>query len=218
MLVLLIAKSRQMHFVVADSFLAECFFGCVTATGALQSASVYTAAGTSDATTVYAGNTTGSITTTATTPTSTVAASTSSSTAATAQTNVENGGGGPDYAGAYAHNFTASVATATPTTGTTSTAGTTTVAASSVIALDTVLNSKVVGGNMTSVNTTATRVIAVGTGSFEEVQTCSLSHHSWQVWYVLHRCKPALMKTVEDSAIGLFNSSLVCCTWSICMA
>lgn len=97
-----------------------------------------------------------------------MAASTSSSTAATAQTNVENGGGGPDYAGAYAHNFTASVATATPTTGTTSTAGTTTVAASSVIALDTVLNSKVVGGNMTSVNTTATRVIAVGTGSFEE--------------------------------------------------
>ncbi len=152
--------------------------GCAAATSAIQSASVYTAAGSSSATIVYAGATSAS-STPSVTPSSTVTPSTSSSSSTTAQTNVESGGGGPDYAGAYAHNFTASDATATPTTGTTATtAVTTTAAGSTVIAFDTVLNSQVVYGGMASVDTNSTRVIAVGSGSFAEVcnrPCCNLS-------------------------------------------
>jgi len=101
---------------------------------------------------------------------STITPSTSSSTATTAQTNVESGGGGPDYAGAYANNFTAANVAAQPTTGTTgSPAVTVTAAGSTVIAFDTVLNPAVVYGGMASVNTASNRIIIQGSGSFAEV-------------------------------------------------
>lgn len=132
----------------------------------MQSASIYTAAGAANATIVYAGNTSASATPSVV-PSSTISPSTSSSTAATAQTNVESGGGGPDYAGAYANNFTAADVTANPTAGTTATTAVTITAASStVVAFDTVLNPAVVYGGMASVNTTSARTIAVGSGSF----------------------------------------------------
>ncbi|KAL0050698.1 hypothetical protein WJX82_005338 [Trebouxia sp. C0006] len=135
---------------------------------ALQSASVYTAAGASSATIVYAGDTSAS-STPSVTPQSTITPSTSSSTATTAQINVESGGGGPDYAGAYANNFTAANVDAQPTTGTTgSPAVTVTAAGSTVIAFDTVLNPAVVYGGMASVDTASNRIILQGSGSFAE--------------------------------------------------
>lgn len=86
-----------------------------------------------------------------------------------AQTNVESGAGGPDYAGAYANNFTAANVAAQPTTGTTgSPAVTVTAAGSTVIAFDTVLNPAVVYGGMASVNTASNRIIIQGSGSFAE--------------------------------------------------
>ncbi len=139
----------------------------------MQSASVYTAAGATNATIVYAGATSAS-STPAVTAQSTVTPSTSSSTATTAQTNVESGAGGPDYAGAYANNFTAANVAAQPTTGSTgSPAVTVTAAGSTVIAFDTVLNPAVVYGGMASVNTASNRIIIQGSGSFAEV--CNLS-------------------------------------------
>lgn len=138
----------------------------------MQSASLYTAAGASSATIVYAGDTSAS-STPSVTPQSTIISSTSSSTATTAQTNVESGGGGPDYAGAYANNFTAANVAAQPTAGTTgSPAVTVTAAGSTVIAFDTVLNPAVVYGGMASVNTASNRIILQGSGSFAEV--CNL--------------------------------------------
>ncbi|DBB01553.1 TPA: hypothetical protein ACH3X1_000201 [Trebouxia sp. C0004] len=135
---------------------------------AMLSASLYTAAGASSATIVYAGDTSAS-STPAVTPQSTITPSTSTSTATTAQTNVESGGGGPDYAGAYANNFTAANVAAQPTTGTTgSPAVTVTAAGSTVIAFDTVLNPAVVYGGMASVNTASNRIIVQGSGSFAE--------------------------------------------------
>ncbi len=135
----------------------------------MQSASLYTAAGARSATIVYAGDTSAS-STPSVTPQSTITPSTSTSTATTAQTNVESGGGGPDYAGAYANNFTAANVAAQPTTGTTgSPAVTVTAAGSTVIAFDTVLNPAVVYGGMASVNTASNRIIIQGSGSFAEV-------------------------------------------------
>lgn len=82
---------------------------------------------------------------------------------------MESGGGGPDYAGAYAHNFTASDVTATPNQGTTGTpAVLATAAMSTVIAFDTVLNPLVTYGHMASVDSQSTRTIAQGSGSFVE--------------------------------------------------
>lgn len=141
----------------------------LAAVSAAQSASLYTAAGASSATIVYAGETSAS-STPSVTPQSTITPSTSSSTATTAQENVESGGGGPDYAGAYANNFTAANVAAQPTTGSTgSPAVTVNAAGSTVIAFDTVLNPAVVYGGMASVNTASNRIIIQGSGSFAEV-------------------------------------------------
>ncbi|KAA6429206.1 MAG: hypothetical protein FRX49_00602 [Trebouxia sp. A1-2] len=140
----------------------------LAAVSAAQSASLYTAAGASSATIVYAGETSAS-STPSVTPQSTITPSTSSSTATTAQENVESGGGGPDYAGAYANNFTAANVAAQPTTGSTgSPAVTVNAAGSTVIAFDTVLNPAVVYGGMASVNTASNRIIIQGSGSFAE--------------------------------------------------
>lgn len=92
---------------------------------------------------------------------------------------MESGGGGPDYAGAYANNFTAADVAANPTAGTVATTAVTiTAAGSTVVAFDTVLNPAVVYGGMASVNTTSARTIAVGSGSFAAV--CKLSRQSHQ--------------------------------------
>lgn len=142
---------------------------CVHAASAAQSAAQYTAAGSNVPTIVYAGSTSASATP-PTSPSSTITPSTPSTPANTAQTNVESGGGGPDYAGAYAHNFTASDVTATPNQGTTGTpAVLATAALSTVIAFNTVLNPAVTYGHMATVNSQSTRTIAQGSGSFVEV-------------------------------------------------
>ena len=157
---------------------------CAAAASALQSASVYTAAGAASATVVYAGSTSASATPSVV-PSSTITPSTSSSTAANAQTNVESGGGGPDYDGAYANNFTAADVAANPTAGTVATAAVTiTAAGSTVIAFDTVLNPAVVYGGMASVNTTSARTIAVGSGSFAAVCEHSRPTHHGLVTFV----------------------------------
>lgn len=149
---------------------------CAAKPAGIQSAATYTAAGAgSGATIVYAGATSAS-STPSVTPTVGATPSTPATTSATAQVNVESGYGGPDYAGAYAHNFTASDVTATPTTGSTgSSTVTTSAAASTVVAFDTVLNPAVVYGNMTAVNTSSSRTIASGTGSFAEVSKLLLT-------------------------------------------
>ena len=100
---------------------------------------------------------------------------------------MESGGGGPDYAGAYANNFTAADVTANPTAGTTATTAVTITAASStVVAFDTVFNPAVVYGGMASVNTTSSRTIAVGSGSFAAVsQHCCWCHHGFATCFHL---------------------------------
>ena len=124
----------------------------------------YTNAGTSSSL-AYAASTTSSPAAT-TAATSTTAATTASS-ASSSQSTVESGQGGPDYAGAYQHNFTSADVTATPSTGTTATATTTTTAtAAAVTASATSLNAAVVYA--TTANATA-RSFQTGSGSYVEV-------------------------------------------------
>lgn len=158
-----------------------------------QTAIQYTAAG-SGGTVVYAGSTSASATPPVS-PSATVTPSTPSTPANTAQVNVESGGGGPDYAGAYSHNFTASDVTATPNTGSTGgPVSLTTAAVSTVIAFNEALNPAVVFGGLSSVSASSTRTIAQGSGSFAEVSRsqrwqglpCPRALMWWQLCAKLH--------------------------------
>ena len=147
------------------TFKAVVRLACLSPTGTNS----YTNAGTTSSL-AYAASTSPSpspTAPTATTATTTATAATTASSASSSQATVESGQGGPDYAGAYQHNFTSADVTATPSTGTTATATTTTTAtAAAVTASATSLNAAVVYA--TTANASA-RSFQTGSGSYVEV-------------------------------------------------